>query len=317
MATVSVLVPLCNRRELALEAIESVLAQTFRDFELVIADDGSCDGTPLALFSRLGAEPKAIRILSGMMSAGALQPFSHVFSHEDIRVQYHFLLNRGLSAARNRGLRQARGEYLAFLEPEYIWDPTHLETLVGHCRAHPTVKMCHVGERSTKEKGRARRFKTTPESSGGIFEQAITAAPFAISSMLAHRSCFAECGGFDENLPSCEDYDILLRLTARNQVSFVDGETEVLKRMMRAENPSRGWKAERYRVYALEKSFQSGHLNADQRLLVAEEILRKCERLVEGYRRKEGEERASFYDRKRRRFAQEVRKLRASAAAVQ
>jgi len=314
MVRVSAVVPFHNRRELALEALDSILAQSFRDFEIVVADDGSTDGAPLAVFSRFGAEPRAIKILSRMNPA-AIRPFSHVFHHGDVRLQYHYSCNRGLSAARNRGIRHARGTYVAFLETECLWDPAHLETMTTFFASNPWAHICHVGERHPKEALRSRRPARAARPSGWIFEQALAATPVSISSAMLHRSCFAECGCFDENLPACEDYDLWLRLAARHPVFFLDGEVEVTRRLPRAESSSRAWTWERFRVYALEKSFQSGHLNPDQRLRVAEEIVHKCERLVEGLRRQESEERANFYERKRRRFAQEVRKLHSSKTA--
>ncbi|MFH1145101.1 MAG: glycosyltransferase family A protein [Candidatus Eisenbacteria bacterium] len=314
MVRVSVVLPVHNKRELAIEALDSILNQSFRDFEIVISDDGSTDGTPLAIFDHLGAEQRAIKILS-RLNPSALQPFSHVFYHDDIRIQYHYCANRGLSAARNRGIRHARGTFISFLEAECLWEPLHLETLVAFFEANPWAHICYVGERQTKENARPRKPVKSTHSTGWIFDQALASAPVSISSAMVHRSCFSECGGFDENMPACEDYDLWLRLTARNPVYNLEGQVEVMRRSPRAESGSRSWTWERFRVYALEKSFQSGHLDADQRLQVAAEIVRKCERLVEGLRRQGSEERANFYERKRRRFAQEVRKLRSSKSA--
>ena len=311
MVRVSAVLPVHNRRDLVIEALDSILHQSYRDFEVLIADDGSTDGTPLAVFERLNAEPRAIKILS-RMSATTMRPFSHILHYEDVAIQYHYA-SRGLSAARNRAIRNARGTWLAFLEPEYLWDPAHLERLVAFITANPRARICYAGERTTRETGRSRR---PARPSGWVFEQALSSSPLSIATALVHRSCFSECGGFDENLPSCEDYDLWLRLAARHAIFHVPGDAEVLRRSPRPDGTARGaWQCERFRVYALEKSFQSGHLNADQRLQVAEEIVRKCERLVEGLRKQESEERANFYERKRRRFSQEVRKLRSSRTA--
>jgi len=315
MVRVSAVLPVHNRRELAIEALDSILHQTYRNFEVVIADDGSTDGTPLAVFDRLGAEPRAMKILTRMGPA-AIRPFSHVLHYRDVRVQYHYNGNRGLSAARNRGIRQARGAHIAFLEPECLWDPTHLETLTTFIDSHPWAQICHLDEHAAREACRTRRAARPAKPSGWIFAQALASAPVCISTALVHRSCFTECGAFDENLPACEDYDLWLRLAARYPIYHLQGEAKTVRRSPRPESASRAWTWERFRVYALEKSFQSGHLDADQRLQVAEEIVRKCERLVEGLRKQKSEERANFYERKRRRFAQEVRKLRSSRTAV-
>jgi glycosyltransferase involved in cell wall biosynthesis len=296
---------------MVLEALGSILAQSFQEFEIVVSDDGSTDGTPANVFATLGAEPRAVEILE-QMNPGSIRPFSHVFNHGENTIQYHYNHNRGLSAARNRGVRHARGQYVAFLEAEDLWDPAHLETHMKFFDEHPEACISHVAEKPGKGGRRVRRPRKTPPSSGWIFPQALTAAPLTISCAVVHRACFNECGLFDENLPACEDYDLWLRLAARHPVHYLEGEVAVTRRSTRPDSASRGWSWERFRVYALEKAFQGGQLDAEQRLLVAQEIVRKCERLVEGFRRQKSDERSNFYERKRRRFAQEVRKLRLS-----
>jgi hypothetical protein len=77
------------------------------------------------------------------------------------------------------------------------------------------------------------------------------------------------------------------------------------------------WSLDRYRVYALEKAYQSGHLNAEQRHRVADELVARCDVLVEGFRKRKNHERANFYDRKRKKFELEVAKLDLSDAATQ
>jgi glycosyltransferase involved in cell wall biosynthesis len=314
MVRVSVVVPTHNKKEMVTEAIESVLAQSYRDCELIVVDDGSTDGTPLHVFSTFGAQPEAIEILS-KMNPNAVRPFSHSFAHDGIPIQYHYIANRGLSAARNRGIKFAHGSCVAFLEAEDLWNPAHLETHATFHEENDWARVSHIGECHVRDRSRAGKARKAPPASGWIFQQALETSPICISAAMAHRTCFAECGGFDENLPACEDYDLWLRFAARYPIHFLEG-TEIVRRSSRFQSSNRSWTWDRYRVYALEKSFQSGKLNAEQRLLVAEEIVKKCERLVEGFKRQKSEERANFYERKRKRFALEVRKLRASQAAA-
>lgn len=313
MARVSVLVPTYNKKDTIGEALESVFSQTYRDFEVVIVDDGSTDGTPLHVFSTFGAQPQAIEELS-RMNPTAIRPFSHPFVHDGVQIWYHYYPNRGLAAARNRGIRCARGAYVAFLEADDLWANTHL---AAHVRFHETcadAAISHGPARHVKERGRPRRSRKDAPPSGWIFERALEASPVTISAAMAHRLCFNECGAFDENLPACEDYDLWLRMSAHFPIYFVDG-PEVRQRTPRPQG-TRAWSWDRYRVYALEKAFQSGKLTAEQRLLVASEIVHKCENLVEGFQNLKSEERASFYERKRKRFVLEVRKLRASQSGT-
>ncbi len=313
MARVSVVVPTYNRKESVADALQSVLGQTYRDFEIVIADDGSTDGTPCHLFEQLGAQAEAIEVLS-RMNPTAIKPFSHAFTHDHVTIQYHYSINRGYSAARNRGIRSARGHYVAFLEPEDLWKQNHLETQLAFIDLHPDAKVCRTSEVHMKDgKARATRHKVT--ESGWIFRHTLEASPMSPSAVLAHRECFAACGAFDENLPACDEYDLWLRLASRYPIYYLDQQT-VIRRSSRQDGSSRAWGWDRFRVYALEKAFQSGHLSPVQRFEVAEEIVHKCERLVDGFRRQKSDERSNFYERKRRRFALEVRKLRATKVAT-
>jgi glycosyltransferase involved in cell wall biosynthesis len=314
MVGATVVVPTCNRREMVAQALQSVLAQTYRNFELVVVDDGSTDGTPMHLMRLLGAEPRAVEILSRMNPA-ALNPFFHQFVHDGIPIQYQYHPNRGLGAARNRGIRHARGTYVAFLEAEDLWEPTHLQAQIAFLDGDGWARIARVGGRQAKDGTRARRSRRAEEASGWIFSQALEACPAGLSCAVVHRGCFAECGTFDENMPACDDYDLWLRLAARFPIHYVAG-PEVTHRSPRPELASHSWTWDRFRVYALEKAFQSGQLNPEQRFLVSQEIVRRCEHLVEGYRRQKSEERANFYERKRKRFAQEVRKLRAAYAPL-
>ncbi len=310
---VSVVVSTFNKKEMVADCIRSILDQTFRDFEIVVSDDGSTDGTPYHVFREFQAQPKAIEILA-RQSPGSIRPFSHIFTSQGIPIQYHYCQSRGLSTARNRGIKAARGEYIAFLEAEDLWDERHLATQMAFIEANPATRVCYVTHKYVGE-DRKRRLPDPETPDGWIFRAALERSPMCTSGVLVHRSCFAECGTFDENLPACEDYDMWVRLSAHYQIRFVEGVT-VARRAMRRDGSPRAWSWDRFRVYALEKAFQSGRLTIGQRLLVAEEIVRKCERLVEGFKRQKSEERSNFYERKRRRFAQEVRKLRASVPAA-
>ncbi|MBM3319040.1 MAG: glycosyltransferase, partial [Candidatus Eisenbacteria bacterium] len=313
MARISVVVPTCNKKDMVTEAIDSVFGQSFRDFELIIVDDGSTDGTPVQIFSTFGAQPQAIEELSRMHPT-AVRPFSHPFLHDGIPVWYHYYPNRGLAAARNRGIRCSRGAYVAFLEAEDLWDGGHL---LSHMRFHEgchEAAVSHSAVDHVKERGRPRKARKDAPLSGWIFDRALEASPVRISAAMAHKLCFQECGVFDENLPACEDYDLWLRMSAHFPFYHVEGPL-VRQRSARPQG-ARTWSWDRYRVYALEKAFQGGRLNPEQRLMVASEIVRKCEHLVEGFTHLKTEERASFYERKRKRFVLEVRKLRASQSGT-
>ncbi|MFQ5842172.1 MAG: glycosyltransferase [Thermodesulfobacteriota bacterium] len=261
MARVSVVIPTYNRLSQVKEAIESVLNQTYRDFELWVVDDGSMDGTG-----------EALRIFGD-------------------KVKYVSQDNRGVSAARNLGLRISRGKYLAFLDSDDLWEPEKLEIQVTCMEENPQFPLCYTDELWIRRGTRINPKKKHAKYSGWIFEKCLPLCIISPSSALMKRSLFDEIGGFDETLPVCEDYDLWLRVTCRYPILFIDKKL-IVKRGGHADQLSaRSWGNDRYRVMALEKLLCSQNLKAEERRMVLGELVRKCEILSHGfYKRGKGEE---------------------------
>jgi glycosyltransferase involved in cell wall biosynthesis len=191
--TVSVVLPTYNRHQLLRQAIDSVVSQTFRDWELIVVDDGSTDGTR--------------DYLTGL---------------RDDRVQRIFLDHGGSPArARTAALRAARGTWVAFLDSDDLWLPEKLALQVEQLTAHPACQWGYAGYRLIDVDGQPASFRPpTPLhfSSGWILEDLLTrkASP-AIQTLIVRRSLFDEIGGFDETVGLREDADLMLRLAARSQ----------------------------------------------------------------------------------------------------
>ncbi|HEX5316758.1 MAG TPA: glycosyltransferase family A protein, partial [Candidatus Kapabacteria bacterium] len=115
---ISIILPTYNRARLVMRAIQSIQAQTFSDWELLIIDDGSRDGT---------------------------YDFVTTEMNGDKRVRYHYATNRGLAMARNIGLSMSRGNYFTFLDSDDEYLPDHLAIRAEYLRAHPEVELLHGG----------------------------------------------------------------------------------------------------------------------------------------------------------------------------
>lgn len=177
--TVSVIIPTYNRAELVPHAIESVLAQTFRDFELLVVDDGSTDDTREAV--------EAI---------------------EDPRVRYLYQENGGVSAARNYGAREANGEYLIFLDSDDTAYPDWLETMISVVQQEGVSLACCGCEMATSRGTEGRRM---PQRLGTLhrgMEGVFLAGTFIVESRLFH-----EVGGYDPNMQASENWELGIRLT--------------------------------------------------------------------------------------------------------
>jgi GT2 family glycosyltransferase len=187
---VSVIVPTHNRPDTLRHALESVLQQTYRDFEIIVVNDAGADVSDV------------IRTLD-----------------VDGRITYvRHAANRGLAAARNSGIGVARGRYLAYLDDDDRYYPEHLETLVGileqgACRVAYTdaVRVMQV-----KRDGRyATVARDRPYSHDFDRERLLVLNCFPVLCVMHDRACLEAVGGFDESLTSHEDWDLWLRMSAR------------------------------------------------------------------------------------------------------
>ena len=311
MPRVSVVVPTYNRCDCLMEMLRSALDQTFRDLEILVVDDGSTDGSAIEVLRQLGPDPDRAETLWRQHVAAATGPIGFSFWTEEIPLQYLYQPNRGIGAARNRGLQSAHGEYVAFLEPDHRWDSHHLDRQLAFFARNENAWIAHgrlVAERSARAHGKRKAVRSpTPIS----FEEVVAGDALRTSAIVARKQCLDAHGGFDENLPACEDYDLWIRIAAHVPIHLVP---EALVRVKAAPVVS-SWSLDRYRVYALEKAYQRGHLNSSQRHRVADELVARCDVLVEGYRKRNNTERANFYERKRKKFESEVLKLDMSDAA--
>ncbi len=261
MPVVSVVIPTYNRLPKVKDAIDSVLSQTYRDFEFWVVDDGSTDGTGEAL---------------------------RVFGN---KIKYISQDNRGASAARNLGARVSRGKYLAFLDSDDLWEPEKLEIQVKCMEENPQFPLCYTDEIWIRKGIRVNPKKRHGKYSGWIFEKCLPLCIISPSSALMRRALFEETGGFDETLPVCEDYDFWLRVTCRYPVLFIDQKLIVKKGGHGDQLSIRSWGNDRYRIMALEKLLSSQNLKAEEKRMAAEELVRKSYILSRGfYKRGKGEE---------------------------
>ncbi len=193
---VSVIMPVYNAANFLSAALESALKQTFEDFEIIVVDDGSTDGT-----------------------RELLQTFEQNF---EPRVRVLRQANAGASSARNTAIRAARGEFIAFLDSDDLWEPQKLELQVAALRERPEAGVC-FGESLyfDEEKSWDANFKDRAPAFGMIFKLLLTEHIIAMSSVMVRKSCLDEVGLFDESLIGCEDYNLYLRLAQRFPFRFL------------------------------------------------------------------------------------------------
>lgn len=258
---VSVVIPTYDRASLVQRALRSVLAQTVPPHEIIVVDDGSSDGTSEILHQEFSEIAEA--------SGG-----------KGFRVETQE--NRGVSAARNSGISVATGDWIALLDSDDEWLPTKLERQLAALAEAPTHRVVHCDEVWIRRGRRVNPRLKHRKAGGWIFEQCLPLCVISPSAVLLEAALLNELGGFDEALPACEDYDLWLRLCAREPVLFVD-EALVVKHGGHEDQLSRRiWGLDRFRIEALDKALHDPELSADQRAAVHTELLRKLEIFIGG-----------------------------------
>lgn len=200
---VSVVIPAYNAAWCVARAIDSVLAQSFRDFELIVVDDGSTDATAEVL-SRYGS---ALQIIS--------KP------------------NGGMSSARNAGIGAAKGYYVAFLDADDRWLPEKLARQLELLEKHPDLAFCAavatLEDPTGMKIGEWRGHAGSPAGVSEVFSNHGAVAGGA-SAVVAKRHLVAELGGFDETLAGAEDTDLWIRLAGRGGFACIEAPLVIVLR---------------------------------------------------------------------------------------
>ncbi len=215
---VSVIIPTYNYGQYVTEAVESVLGQTYANREIIVVDDGSTDDTR----ERLG-------------------------SYGD-RVRYIYQENRGLSAARNTGIKAARGDLIAFLDADDVWVPEKLSVEVPILGAQAEVGL--IASLSTDFKETLARVEGPMETREVTADELVIRARFGSCGVLVKAECFRTCGVFDEGLRSAEDRDMWIRIARKYRV-------------LRVEKPL--W---RYRIHGSSMSYNVPKMRENQKQLL-------------------------------------------------
>jgi glycosyltransferase involved in cell wall biosynthesis len=194
---VTVVMPCFNAERYLEEAVRSVMGQTLQGVELIVVDDGSTDRSP-----------QIVAVLQ------------REFGQRIVAVAQ---ANAGPYAARNRGLGQARGECVAFLDADDWWDADCLRKLHAALAADPDAALAYCGWQNVGLPGGRGAPYVPPdyelEDKAARFLRA--AAPWPIHAALVRRSVMQEAGGFDLDLPTCMDYDLWLRIGVARRIRLV------------------------------------------------------------------------------------------------
>jgi len=255
------------------EAIDSVRSQDFVDYEIIVIDDGSTDGTE-KLFKDY---PEII---------------------------YFYQSNQGVSRARNQGIKMARGKFICFLDSDDRWLPTKLSHQVKVMEENPEVPLSYTDEIWIRNGKRVNPKKKHQKYSGWIFEKCLSLCIISPSSVMLKKEVFKTVGVFDESLPVCEDYDLWLRITARFPVFFINKKLIIKQGGHEGQLSHQFWGNDRFRVQSLEKIINAGILNEERKKQAIQELINKCLILEQGFRKRGKLFEAQYYQNLIRRYSQ-------------
>ena len=179
---VSVIVPTYNRGQYIAQALESVFAQTFRDYEIIVIDDGSTDNT------------------------------QEILKNFEGRIRSLYQENQGISKTRNRAIKESTGEFIAFLDSDDFWEPIKLEEQVKILDSHPDVGIVYARMPIINENGETIGMKPAGVSGRNFRELLQVWGDLPTSTVMTRRVCFEKVGLFEPDLEPMEDIDMWIRI---------------------------------------------------------------------------------------------------------
>jgi len=265
---ISVIIPTYNRKHTLQRAIDSVLAQTFKPYEIIIVDDGSKDGTKEWLLQNYPS------------------------------VQYIHQPNNGVSSARNKGIQISQGSWIALLDSDDEWMPEKLEYQSRFLEMNRDSSFCHTNEIWIRNGVRVNQMKKHKKYGGDIFKHCLDICRISPSSSIIKKDVFEEVGAFDESLTVCEDYDLWLRVTAKFNILFLDeplikkygGHLDQLSRVPEG--------IEQYRIRSLEKILSMGSLTETQFRSAKDMLIHKLNIYAKGLKKRDKYEELTSTEKK-------------------
>lgn len=244
---IDVIIPVYNRQELLIRAINSVLNQTYSNYKLIIVDDGSTDKT------------------------------KEMIAEKFPNIEYFYQTNKGVSSARNLGIRNSDSELIAFLDSDDEWHKDKLKKQIEFLKSKPEYSICQTKEKWIRNGKFINPGKKHLKISGDLFAKSLEQCFITPSSVLLKRELLNEFGYFNECLPACEDYDLWIKITSKYSVGLID---EDLMTRFAGHNDQLSNTAvlDKYRIIALD-NFISGDFGNIEQKNMAFMILEKKTRI--------------------------------------
>ena len=267
---ISVIIPTLNRSSTLPRALDSVLKQSVLPYEIIVVDNGSTDAT------------------------------AQIMRCHYSKIQFLYERKVGVSATRNFGIRVAKGNWIALLDSDDEWFTNKLERQIEELTNCPeSIRLVHTNEIWKKNNVFMNQLGKHKKTGGSIFKECLRMCCISPSSSMIRKDVFADIGYFDEKLPACEDYDLWLRICAKEDVLFID-ENLIVKHGGHNDQLSRKyWAMDRFRVYALEKLLETGDLCLENQNATYKMLVKKLDVLIKGGKNRGNMSLVDFYREKK------------------
>ena len=250
---ISIVIPTFNRIGSLPRALDSALNQTYQPSEIIVVDNGSSDGTTKLLRERY----PSIRLLTKK--------------------------KLGVSAARNKGIRHSKFQWIALLDSDDAWDKTKLEkqknALVS---SQDQFRLVHTDEIWIRNGNKFNQMKKHQKFGGDIFNNCLSLCCISPSSVLINKNIFKEVGYFDESLPVCEDYDLWLKICSQEKILFINQKLTFKYGGHKDQLSKTYWGMDRFRIKSLENLILNYKLKPDQKINAIKTIVKKLKIIVNG-----------------------------------
>ncbi len=265
---ISVIIPTFNRKNFLKEALLSVFNQTFKNFEVIVYDDGSTDNT--------------YGLIRQMQQ---YYPINYIYSKE----------NKGPSYARNRAVKAANGRYIAFLDSDDLWLKNKLK-IQYQFLIENQISICQTDEYWIRNGKKVNPMNKHKKPSGDVFERSLDLCVVSPSAVMLEKKLFEEIGGFDERMPACEDYDLWLRISLKEHIYLINKKL-VIKRGGHYDQLSQNIPyLDRYRIYCLKKLLDTNCVSEVKKRLITKKLQEKCYIMIKGLKKKLKYEEAKVYE---------------------
>ena len=250
---ISIVIPTFNRIGSLPRALDSALNQTYQPSEIIVVDNGSSDGTTKLLRER----------------------------YPSIRLLIEKKL--GVSAARNKGIKHSKFQWIALLDSDDAWDTTKLEKQKNALASSlDHFRLVHTDEIWIRNGNKFNQMKKHQKFGGDIFNNCLSLCCISPSSVLINKNIFKEVGYFDESLPVCEDYDLWLKICSQEKILFINQKLTLKYGGHKDQLSKTYWGMDRFRIKSLENLILNYKLKPDQKINAIKTIVKKLKIIVNG-----------------------------------